>query len=90
MDQDNTNDQYRSSRGKTYTQLPPYPPGLGPHTASWDTLANAWVPRAKANDPSKCLKHNNEQYQELWPGEWLCESCFVEAFRYQDEGLELE
>ena len=31
-----------------------------------------------------CAIHE-EKYQELWPGEWLCENCFVEHFHCQDD-----
>lgn len=37
---------------------------------------------------SYCLTHN-EEFVELWPGEWLCEMCFLE-FYGQDRGEEVQ
>lgn len=30
-------------------------------------------------DKKDYCQYHKEKYQELWPGEWLCESCLLEA-----------
>lgn len=40
-------------------------------------------------NPQICSKHNTP-FQELWAGEWICETCFEQVFHYQNEGLEGE